>query len=329
MASSLHQADHYEVLGVSTLASDDEIRQRYRFLALAFHPDRYRRNSEHHHQAEQQIKRVNEAYRVLSDVQLRSAFDASRRLLGGVDPGIGRPAASVYAQSLQDMARASQRLAQVEQELLKSRDRLEKYERTNASLSDRLTELEQMRSTERGAFEVEQKALLLQVEQLTQDAHTQGRTLQEKLDHAERKIERLQQEAERKTALIDRMNAAKAAWESSSQSRLDSFNQRIERLRAELEERNRQLAEVLGGSKLLQEQVTQEQRTARHTMQTYSSALSFSETEAARLQIELDAFTATQQRNHALMRLWQVAAIIGIANTLILLVIVLQWLRGG
>lgn len=61
MATSTQQVDHYEVLGVSTLATEDEIRQRYRFLALAFHPDRHQRNSEHHHLAEQQIKRINEA----------------------------------------------------------------------------------------------------------------------------------------------------------------------------------------------------------------------------------------------------------------------------
>jgi hypothetical protein len=50
---------------------------------------------------------------------LRAAFDASRQPGLGGDPANPRAGASIYAQSLQDMARASQRLAQTEQELAK------------------------------------------------------------------------------------------------------------------------------------------------------------------------------------------------------------------
>ncbi len=329
MATSTQQVDHYEVLGVSTLATDDEIRQRYRFLALAFHPDRHQRNSEHHHLAEQQIKRINEAYRVLSDPQLRAMFDASHNLFGGADPGSSRAAASIYAQSLQEMARASQRLSQVEQELLRSRERLERQEQANTSLRAQLAEVEQTHSAERAAFAQERRALQLQVEQLAQGARTTGTNFQEKLDQAERKVERLEREAERKTALIDRLNQAKSAWEASSQSRVDSLNQRIERLRADVAARDRQLAAAASAGDRLSEQAAQEQRATRQTLQSYTAALSASETEAARLQIDLDAFTSAQQRSRTSIRLWQVAAIIGIANTLILLVIVVQWLRGG
>lgn len=329
MAVSIDQVDHYEVLGVSALATEDEIRRRYRFLALAFHPDRHQRNAEHHHLAEQQIKRINEAYRVLSDPHLRAAFDASRQLGLGGDPANLRAGASIYAQSLQDMARASQRLVQVEQELAKSRARLEKQERANTDLSARLVEVEQTHAAERATFETERKALLRQVEALTQTANAAEGTLRIQLDQAERKIERLQQEVERKTALLDRLNAAKTAWESSSQSRFDSLNQRLARLRDEVDARNQELAAAIAGNRALQEQFAQEQRSARQTLQSYSGALNASETEAARLQIELDSFTTAQRRSRTIMRLWQAAAIIGIANTVILLVIVLQWLRGG
>lgn len=328
MATSTQHVDHYEVLGVSTLATEDEIRQRYRFLALAFHPDRHQRNSEHHHLAEQQIKRINEAYRVLSDAQLRAAFDSSRTLFGS-DAGSPRAAAAVYAQSLQEMARASQRLAQVEQELLKSRERLERQEQANVTLRIQLAEMEQTHGAESVAFAQERRALQLQVEQLTQGARISGTNLQEKLDQAERKIERLEREAERKTALIDRLNQAKSAWEASSQSRIDSLNQRIERLRTDVAARDRQLAAAATAGDRLSEQAAHEQRTTRQTLQSYTTALSASETEAARLQIELDASTVSQRRIGASIRLWQIAAIIGIANTLILLIIVVQWLRGG
>jgi len=326
MAASTQQADHYEVLGVSALASDDEIRRRYRFLALAFHPDRHQRNAEHHHLAEQQIKRINEAYRVLSDPQLRATFDAARKadVLGE-----SRSSASIYAQSLQEMARASQRLTQVEQELARSRIRLEQQAHANAELSARLAEVEQVRTAERETFEAERAVFLRQVEAATQSTTTTANALQMQIDQAERKIERLQQEAVRKNALLDRLNNAKTAWESSSQSRIDSLNQRIERLRAELDAQNQKLAAALHANEGLQAQLSQEQRSAHHTQQSYASALNASETEAARLQIELDNFVNVQQRSRTSMRLWQVAAIIGIANTIILLVIVLQWLRGG
>jgi curved DNA-binding protein CbpA len=329
MALSTQQVDHYEALGVSMLATEDEIRRRYRFLALAFHPDRHQRNAEHHHLAEQQIKRINEAYRVLSDPHLRAAFDASRQPGLGGDPANPRAGASIYAQSLQDMARASQRLAQTEQELAKSRARLEEQERANADLSARLAEAEQVQIAERATCESERRMLLRQIEELTHTTNTAESALRIQFDQAERKIARLQQETERKTVLLDRLNAAKRAWEESSQSRFDSLNQRIARLRTELDTSSQELAVVVAGNQALQEQFAQEQRSARQTLQSYSGALNASETEAARLQIELDSITAVQRRGRTIMRLWQVAAIIGIANTVILLVIVLQWLRGG
>lgn len=324
----MHPVDHYEVLGVAASASDEEIRRRYRFLALAFHPDRYQRNPEHHHLAEQQIKRINEAYRVLSDPQLRSAFDSARR--AGVNEfDSRRTSTAVYAQSLQEMARSSQRLHQIEQELLVARERLERSEQANALLNSRLAELERLRSSERTAFDAEQRVLRQQIEQMVRERSELERTLRSKLERAERKAQRLGEDVERKNKLVEQLKHAKAEWDASSQSRFDQLNQRIERLRAELAEREQQLVEAIGVRQHLQQQIAQEQHNAQHAAQRYSTALSSSETEAARLQIELDAMTAVQQRSRTIMRLWQVAAVIGIINTAILLVIALNWLSGG
>jgi curved DNA-binding protein CbpA len=321
--------DHYEILGIATSASDEEIRRRYRFLALAFHPDRFSRNPEQHTLAEQQIKRVNEAYRILSDPQSRAAFDSERRFSASSDASHLRSSASIYAQSLHEMARSGQRLHQVEQELLTARERLERSEQSNATLQTRLAELEQLRSSERTTFDAEQKLLRHQVEQMARQQTEFERSLRTKYERAQRKIERLEQDVERKNDLIERLKQAKDEWEASSQNRVDLLNQRIERLRAEVEERDQRLAEAVGGRQRLQQQISHEQHSAKHTVQRYSSALDLSETEAARLQIELDALATTQQRSRTITRLWQIAAVIGLINTGILLALALQWLSGG
>ncbi len=70
--------NYYDILGVKSTAQLDEIRRRYKFLVVAFHPDRFLRTPEHHALAEQRIKQVNEAYRVLSDPQTRTQYDLAR-----------------------------------------------------------------------------------------------------------------------------------------------------------------------------------------------------------------------------------------------------------
>jgi molecular chaperone DnaJ len=63
--------DYYEVLGIHTKASQDEIKKAYRQLALKFHPDRNPGDKE----AEENFKEAAEAYEVLRDPQKRSIYD--------------------------------------------------------------------------------------------------------------------------------------------------------------------------------------------------------------------------------------------------------------
>jgi molecular chaperone DnaJ len=64
-------ADFYQTLGIPRTASDDDVKQAYRRLAMQYHPDRNGGSKE----AEEQFKALSEAYDVLRDPQKRAAYD--------------------------------------------------------------------------------------------------------------------------------------------------------------------------------------------------------------------------------------------------------------
>jgi molecular chaperone DnaJ len=63
--------DYYEVLGVSSDASNDDIRKAYRQAALKFHPDRNPGDKA----AEEKFKEATESFSVLSDDNKRRTYD--------------------------------------------------------------------------------------------------------------------------------------------------------------------------------------------------------------------------------------------------------------
>jgi curved DNA-binding protein CbpA len=67
-----NQADYYQILGVDRDASSQKIKESYRKLAFQYHPDKNRGNQE----ALEKMKRINEAYAVLSDPTKKARYDA-------------------------------------------------------------------------------------------------------------------------------------------------------------------------------------------------------------------------------------------------------------
>lgn len=79
----MQQKDYYEILGVPINASGKTIKEAYRTLAFEHHPDRNKDNVS----AAEKMKRINEAYAVLSNQKKRSEYDTLKEQFGASATG--------------------------------------------------------------------------------------------------------------------------------------------------------------------------------------------------------------------------------------------------
>ena len=79
-----NERDYYKVLGVPRSASQDDIRTKFRRLALEYHPDRNKDPT-----AQEKFKEINSAYQVLSDPQKRAQYDRFGHMGVGAGRGTG------------------------------------------------------------------------------------------------------------------------------------------------------------------------------------------------------------------------------------------------
>lgn len=77
--------EYYAILGVSSDASEEELKKAYRRLALQHHPDKNPGDP----RSGERFKEISEAYAVLADQAKRRQYDASRRTQTGVGGGTG------------------------------------------------------------------------------------------------------------------------------------------------------------------------------------------------------------------------------------------------
>lgn len=68
-------SSYYDILGVSSNSSTDEIRRAYRKLAMQWHPDRWTRTPSSLGEAKSKFQQIQEAYSVLSDPKKRTMYD--------------------------------------------------------------------------------------------------------------------------------------------------------------------------------------------------------------------------------------------------------------
>ena len=75
------EKNYYKILGLDNTASLEQIKKKYRSLALQFHPDKnISLSSEEKIKQEEEFKKLSEAYAVLSDPIKRAQYDSGQHV---------------------------------------------------------------------------------------------------------------------------------------------------------------------------------------------------------------------------------------------------------
>ena len=67
----MSKRDYYEVLGVDSSASEQEVKKAFRRIAMKYHPDR----NPDDQKADEKFKEAQEAYEILGDADKKATYD--------------------------------------------------------------------------------------------------------------------------------------------------------------------------------------------------------------------------------------------------------------
>ncbi len=87
--------DYYEILKINKTASQSDIKQAYRILAKRYHPDVNPKDRS----AEENFKKINEAYKILSDEYKKAFYDLSIYDAATTPKGSAQPKYNYYQQT--------------------------------------------------------------------------------------------------------------------------------------------------------------------------------------------------------------------------------------
>ena len=91
--------DPFEVLGISSSATEDEIKDAYRKLAKLYHPDLHPGDR----QAEEKMKEINEAYSEAMQYKKTGSYSSGAYSSGGRSAGSGEMTGAVTGEELMKM----------------------------------------------------------------------------------------------------------------------------------------------------------------------------------------------------------------------------------
>ena len=325
MPPQRHQPDLYDVLGITSSAAAEEIKQRYKFLILAFHPDRYARNPEHRQQAEEAVKQVTEAYRVLSDSTQRTRYDYTRQFSSPASPTIAGTEAWLhsYGQLQDDLERTRSRLHQVEGELRTARGQIERLLEEKGSIDRKTAELERTLDNEVRQHLATRQELTARYEQLARSSQERATLLDGQREEAARRVNQLTEELAGREKLMDQLRKTQAQRKNSSESRMTIVSQQMQRLEQRLAERETELTQLRTTQQFMEVQLGQETRSAELSLQI-SHSLQTQQKELRELESRVATYEEARRRGQVTLRLWQIAAAIGIINALVLLFLLLR-----
>ena len=97
--------DYYRILEIEPTATAEQVKAQYLFLTHAWHPEKFQ-NADLRAKAEEKIKEINEAYRVLGDPSERERYHAGLRF--GSPPATSAPPANSESSQEHPHSRSSQ-----------------------------------------------------------------------------------------------------------------------------------------------------------------------------------------------------------------------------